>query len=291
MKHSFKITLVLVTIFFISQIIGLGIIDRYIDHETTTPEARAQGNITWDALPLDIERPEIEESFSFVYILVTILIGTGLVLLIIKLGKHTLWKLWFLFAVVITLTFAFGAYINQWAAFILALLLATYKIFRPNIIIHNLTEIFIYGGLASILVPIMNIFAAVALLILISIYDFWAVFKSKHMVKLAKFQTKSKVFAGLLIPYQMPKKVPKGKNVKTIKVKNAVLGGGDIGFPLIFAGVVMKTTSFLKVIPIPIFATLALLYLLTTAKEDKFYPAMPIITIGCFIGYGITLLI
>jgi len=73
----------------------------------------------------------------------------------------------------------------------------------------------------------------------------------------------------------------------------AVLGGGDIGFPLIFAGVIMKDLmlqnpeiiGFLKALIIPIFVSLALLYLLTTSQKDKFYPAMPYLTVGCFIGY------
>ena len=49
------------------------------------------------------------------------------------------------------------------------------------------------------------LFAVFVLLILISVYDFIAVFKIKHMITLAKFQTKSKVFAGLFVPYRREK--------------------------------------------------------------------------------------
>ena len=83
----------------------------------------------------------------------------------------------------------------------LAISLAAWKILRPNVFIHNLTEVFIYGGIAALLVPIINLFSAFILLLLISIYDMYAVWKSKHMVSMAKFQSEAKVFAGLLKRY------------------------------------------------------------------------------------------
>ncbi|MEM4337110.1 MAG: hypothetical protein QXG86_03835, partial [Candidatus Woesearchaeota archaeon] len=73
------------------------------------------------------------------------------------------------------------------------------------------------------------------------------------------------------------------------------LGGGDIGFPLIFAGVTMKGLiikmtefqSFFLASIICICATISLLILLIKSKKDRFYPAMPFISLGCFIGYAI----
>ncbi|MBW2995862.1 hypothetical protein KY332_01030 [Candidatus Woesearchaeota archaeon] len=298
MKHSLKITIILALSFLLSQIIGLAVVNEYIDHSTSVET----GNVTWTALPYDIARPEVEESSSFIFIIAAILLGTLLVFLIIKFGKVYLWKTWFFLAVAVTLVVAFKTFMPQVIAALLALILAGYKIFKPNVYIHNITELFIYGGLAAIFVPIINVFSVIMLLLLISIYDMIAVWKSKHMIKLAKFQSKSKVFAGLLIPYKRIKK-PKVKvhpsELKKVKVKTAVLGGGDIGFPLIFAGVVMKglmlanpeLIGFLKALIIPIFTSIALLFLLVKSKKDKFYPAMPFLSIGCFVGYAILLLV
>jgi presenilin-like A22 family membrane protease len=120
------------------------------------------------------------------------------------------------------------------------------------------------------------------------------------MVTLAKFQTKSKVFAGLMLPYKRKTIAKERKHKTTSKsLSLAVLGGGDIGFPLIFAGVVMKNlmltdlqfTSFLKTLTIPVFVTIALIFLLIKGKKDKFYPAMPYLTLGCVVGYLIILLL
>lgn len=297
MKHILKITIILVIAFFLSQIIGLAIINEYIDHETT----EETGNVTWTALPYDIARPEIEESSSFIFIILAILLGTFLIFLIMKFGKVFLWKIWFFLAISITLVVAFKPFIPEVLAGILAVVLAGYKIFKPNIYIHNISELFVYGGLAAIFVPVINFFSVIMLLFLISIYDMIAVWKSGHMISLAKFQTKSKVFAGLLIPYRLPtkSKKKKGTKLKKVNVRTAILGGGDIGFPLIFAGVVMKNLmlvepeiiGFLKALIIPIFVSIALLLLLTKSKQDTFYPAMPFLTIGCLIGYGVLLLV
>ena len=182
----------------------------------------------------------------------------------------------------------------------MALIISILKLYKPDIIIQNLSEIFIYGGLAAIFVPIINLFAAFMLLIIISIYDYISVFKTKHMIKLAEFQSNAKVFAGLLIPYDKGKLSVKDKaplkaksEVKQRGSKVAVLGGGDIGFTLIFAGVVMKELmlketiliGFLKTLIIPVFVSLALLFLLLKCQENKFYPAMPVLSLGCFLGY------
>ena len=302
MKHTLKVTVALVLFFFMAQFTGLLVINHYIDHKRTVETKKTE----WKPLPYNLERPEIEnQSFSFIYISIAILIGTVLVLLLVRFNKPFIWKLWFFATVWLTLSIAFSAFINNIIAAIIALIISILKLYKPNILIQNMSEIFIYGGLAAIFVPMINLFAAFMLLIVISIYDFVAVFKTKHMVKLAEFQSKSKVFAGLLIPYGKGRIIVKDSITKKTeqlqqkKSRIAVLGGGDIGFTLIFAGVVMKglmlqetvLIGFLKTLIIPFFVSLALLVLLLKGQQNKFYPAMPVLSVGCFIGYLVVLLV
>lgn len=304
MKHTLKVTIALVLFFFMAQFTGLLIINHYIDHKKTV-ETKA---VAWQPLPYNLERPEVKnQSSSFIYITIAILIGTILALLLIKFNKPLIWKLWFFATVWLTLSIAFAAFLNNVVAAILALVLSILKMYKPGVIIQNISEIFIYGGLAAIFVPMLNLFAAFMLLIVISIYDFIAVFKTKHMIKLAKFQSKSKVFAGLLIPYgkegtpvkdsAKDKTIP--KEIQQKKSRVAVLGGGDIGFTLMFAGVVMKglmlkeavLAGFLKTLIIPVVVSLALLAILLKGQQNKFYPAMPVLSLGCFIGYAVVLIV
>lgn len=307
MKHTLKISLIIVFAFFLSQLIGMFIISNYIDVEKTA-EA---GQIEVKPLPYEIPRPETEGGGSAVLsIALAVLIGTILIFVIIRFGKLLLWKVWFFGAVFFSLLFAFRAFVSSIYAAILALILAALKIFKPNIYIHNLTELFIYGGLAALIVPLFNkpetnIIWAFVLLLAISVYDIIAVWKSKHMVKLAKFQTESKVFAGVLIPYSIPK-IGKKKKTKKVKVKTAILGGGDIGFPLFFTGIIMQNLAvkylnsgaqnflgqaYLNAMIIPIFSSIALMILFFKSKKDKFYPAMPFLSIGCLAGYLVLLLV
>lgn len=303
MKHNFTITLILVGVFFVSQLLGLFIVSKYVSGVVVNPETGKIENVTYKNLPLEMQRPQVEASSSYLYILGAVLIGTILVLLLVKFRGFKLWKAWFFLSVALCLTIAFAAFVNQFLAITLGILFAVLKIYKPTVFLHNFTEVFIYGGLAAIFVPIMNIFAIIVLLILISIYDMIAVWQSKHMVTMAKFQTESKVFAGLSIPYtlsvqgkrEVKKEArlqsPLAKKKSKQENKNAILGGGDIGFPLLFAGVVMKTTPFSKVLIIPAIVSVALFLLLYFAKKDKFYPAMPFLSAGCFVGYGLLALL
>lgn len=305
MKHTARITLFLLAIFIASQLIGLTIISSYLDYEATVDTK----NVTYSGLPLGFDRPEVEASTSYIYIMIGVILGTLIFLVLVKFQKFNLWKAWFLLAVTLTLTMAFYAFIkSEYVVLGLAIVLALWKIFRPNIFVHNLTEIFIYGGLAAIFVPIINIFSAFMLLILISIYDAYAVWKSKHMVKMAQFQSSSKVFAGIFIPYSgnieqnsiKHKQEIKAHKTKDTETRNAILGGGDIAFPLLFSGVVLNelvlkgislASAMTYTIIVTATTTIALGLLLYLGRKDRFYPAMPFISAGCFIGYWIVFLI
>jgi presenilin-like A22 family membrane protease len=308
MKHNLQVTFILIAFFLGAQIIGLLVTSEYIivnkviDPVTLETKIELGGN----ELPYNLERPNVSESTSYIWIIAAIFIGTILLLLIIKYRKMNLWKIWFFLAVFATISISFFPLFGRLITPILAFTFALIKVFRNYPIANNLIEIFIYGGLAAIFVPILNVRAAVILLILISIYDIIAVRHTKHMVRIAKFQSSNRMFAGFSIPYgnaskNKSKKIKNSLDYKTQKGKGkvAVLGGGDIGFPLLFAGAVMKemliiepfSIVFIKTLLIPIFASIALTYLLFIGKKDRFYPAMPYLTTGCLIGYLLIFLI
>jgi len=231
-------------------------------------------------LPLNIERPEMDPQTSYIPLFIILLVSTVIVFILLKFKLFKLWKIWFLLSVFLTLAISFSVFISDWIAVGFALLFALWRIFKPNSIVHNFTEVFIYGALAAIFVPLLNIFSISVLLIGISVYDYIAVRKTKHMVTMAQSQGKAKVFAGLLIPYD--------KNV-------AILGGGDMGFPLMFAGVCMMqfglTLFDWRTYIVPLCALIMVGLLFFKAEKKKFYPAMPYISLGCFLGLGILLLV
>jgi presenilin-like A22 family membrane protease len=140
------------------------------------------------------------------------------------------------------------------------------------------------------------------LLIIISLYDMYAVWHSGFMQKMAKYQIKQlKLFSGFFVPYmgkedriklqQAKTQELKEKKLKKVKVHLAILGGGDVVFPILLAGVVLRVLGVWQAVLISIGATLALAYLFYRSEKGKFYPAMPFISIGCLIALGIIYLL
>jgi presenilin-like A22 family membrane protease len=332
-KHNWTVTLMLILFFILSLVTGLWL----INHESTigiNPKTNQTAVMFGDTAMG--ARPETTGSGSLIYILLAIAIGTGLVLVIVKFGRTNIWRLWFFLAVWMAIAVSLGAvfstsiFFKNDIAIVIALILALWKIFKPNIFVHNITEVLMYAGIGLIIVPLFEVKWALILLLIISVYDMYAVWKSKHMVKMAEFQTKSNVFAGLMIPYRQKDSRTKGSKTQILNIsnnevdrkgpakiragktspKNAILGGGDIAFPLIFIGTVMngmilklykanptmllesiKATAFLQSSIIILTSAIALTLLFVFAKKGRFYPAMPFLTAGCLIGWAITLLL
>ncbi|MFH1591868.1 MAG: presenilin family intramembrane aspartyl protease [Candidatus Woesearchaeota archaeon] len=256
MKHNYKVTATIILLFLAAQFIGLVIVDK----------------LTGEELAFGIERPDLDKETSFIHIFLIIIIVTIVALVIARFKAVRLWKFWFFLSLTLVLTISLSAFFNQYVALFLALLGVYFRIIKPNVIVHNLSELFIYGGLAAIFVPVLSILSISILLVLIAGYDAIAVWKTKHMIRLAKFQSKLKLFAGIMIPYG--------------KKKVAILGGGDIGFPLLFAGVVVRDLGAIGFL-VPFVVALSLFLLLYYGDKNKFYPAMPFLTAGCFVGYAL----
>lgn len=314
--------------FVATQFIGLYVIDSDPFHikvvqENGTIESVTNPDLSW------IQPPEIQKQSDFATYLGSIIFAFIIAILILFLLTTSRFKLdfilriWFFVVVAIALFITFNAVFPREIfsnslyfkipAVIIVVGLAFMKIFKRNFIVHNFTELLIYPGIASIFVPILSLWSICVLLLLISAYDIWAVWHSGIMQKMAKYQISNlKVFSGFFVPY-IPKKIRmqlrklrekrKAKG-KKIKVNIAILGGGDIFFPIVTAGVILNLRNkfpdgmpFLSKfgfpnIPLGIWpalfviagATLGLALLFIFSEKKKFYPAMPFITAGIFVG-------
>ena len=301
MKHNLKITLIILSMFILTQFIGIYVVDFY------SPLKVVHGNVfevDSPDLPFGLEVPELKENTEFNYafgsIIFAFIIAISLLLLLSKFNIEFFIRLWFFAVVLIALGISFNVFllgifsskITWIIALIIALPLGFIKIYKRDFFVHNFTELFIYPGIAAVFVPILNIYTIIGLLILISIYDMWAVWHSGIMQKMAKYQiNKLNIFSGFFVPYvskkvrQKLKKMKKSElKKKKIRVNMAILGGGDVVFPIIAAGVMLKTLGLLSSIFVIIGATLGLCYLMFFAEKKKFYPAMPFITAGIFLG-------
>jgi presenilin-like A22 family membrane protease len=308
MKHNTKVTSLLVCMFLITQLIGLFIVSSYSNGID---------------LPFGMEPPEeIEETSlagGLTTIIIAFVIAVLLFFLLMKINAQTFIRLWYLSVTVIALGLSFFVILYklginmQLVALLIALPLAYIKVFKRNLYVHNLTELLIYPGIAAVFISFLNnvfgnkvILATVIILLIISLYDMWAVWHSGFMQKMAEFQMNNlKFFTGFFIPYANKKNKAKIKLIKEkykdndekleenfkkskIKINLAILGGGDIIFPIITAGVFYEKFGLNSGILIAITSTIALAGLFLLAKKGKYYPAMPFITAGLYIGMGLS---
>lgn len=291
MKYNTKIIAILLGMFILAQILGIIVAQVYLSHP----------------LPYGVAPPkETSPEYNAFSIVIAILIGAAIMMFLIKFKAEIFLRLWFFvvvsIAIAITLNalflltpLKFAQYFSL-IAIILALILAYVKVFVRNIKVHNLTEIAVYPGVASLFIPILNIYSAVILLVLISIYDIYAVWHAGFMQKMAKYQIQQvRVFAGFFVPFVgknqkalLLKSKSKGKKVK---VSVAILGGGDVVFPIILAGVVLAQFGLISALIISLGASVSLALLFYYSQKGKFYPAMPFISAGCFIALGVVYLL
>lgn len=302
MKHTLPITIAFAALFIISQLAGLALISMSTEE---IREVDGQTIIVYANTTIG-ERPETTGYETLIFIVIGVTIGTLALLFLVKHKKVNWWKTWFFLAALITMSISIGVIIKpapEIYAWLIAIGLAAWKIYKPNPIVHNTTEILMYAGIAVLLVPILDVTIMIILLLLVSIYDAYAVWKSKHMVKMAKFTSDTNLFPGLRIAYSNKAKgapQPQSATTPKKKARTGVLGGGDIAFPLLFTGTVMasliaqgiaKPAAIFTASIITITTAISLIALFIYAKKDKFYPAMPFITAGCIAGYLIVLLV
>jgi presenilin-like A22 family membrane protease len=298
MKHTWKVTLIMAGLFLASQMLGLALLYNVLSLST---DELGRPVLAYQETVLG-PRPEIQGPETLVLMLSSLAFGTVFILLIIRFRRFGIWKSFFFFTAFITIWVSLAVMIDALAALAIAILAAALKVRARSVFIHNLTEPFLYAGMALIIVPLLSVPWSLALLALISVYDYWAVFRSKHMVTIAKGLQKSEVFAGISIPYSesgIEKSYEETKGKKgMMEVRTAGLGGGDIAFPLLFTGTVLqalvlsglpKLSAFFLTMIIPAVLTVTLVLLLWKASKDKFYPAMPVLSAGCLIGYLLVL--
>jgi presenilin-like A22 family membrane protease len=302
--------------FVVTQLIGLIVVHAYTPNIQQVDINGTFQNITVNPLPYGLESPDdIEQGASLISIVIAFAIAICFIFLLTKIKAAMLIRLWFFVVVALVLAITFYAFeilapleINYKTALIIPLVisipLAYIKVFKQNVIIHNLTELFIYPGIASVFVPLLGLWSIIVLLIIISLYDMWAVWHTGFMQKMAKYQMNElKIFGGFFVPYLNKKqrqqikeaklKIKAGKKPKkkTMKVNLAILGGGDVVFPIITAGIILRLWGLLPALIVIAGAAVALLALFAYSKKGKFYPAMPFITAGLLIGIAIAYLI
>jgi len=206
--------------------------------------------------------------------------------------KAVFFKVFFLLAVGAGTLYFFGLWMPGFVALPLVACIVILLIKKPSVILHNAAMILAMAGMGSALGMQITPQSIAVLFLAFAIYDFIAVYKTKHMVKMAEAMIENKSIVGFVIPHKVS---DLSANLKGTKIKGRfmVLGGGDVIFPLIFAVSVLQQ-GILHFFIISGFALLGLLavFLIFISKKSRApMPALPPIALFSILGYLLTMII
>ncbi len=245
-----------------------------------------------------VENPQnVENSFIFFF---QIMIGTVILILAIRFWGKSI-KFFEAFAVFFASLIVFDSLFPVLIysipmSLVLAALLTAWKMLRPTLLSQNVAVIFSGAGIGGLMGASLGIFPIMVFMILLSIYDFIAVFITKHMVYIAKEVTKTPTAFTAAVPTNFKniasfKGTPSKGGRKLGRVFQ--LGAGDIIIPLMFFVSVAANVNLASSVFVLVGSTLALIFLIgyVAKKAKRPLPALPVLVFGSFAGFLISLLI
>src|SRR6056297_4090102 len=230
-----------------------------------------------------------------------VLVSFGIITLIIvaisyfkkmKKSKKVVFKGAFIIAIFWGSLFLFSLYLPLWPLLTLVGGLIGLWLISPKIWLHDLLIIFGLAGAGTAMGVSFSPLSIVILLLIFSVYDVIAVYKTKHMVKMAKEMIGANAIIGFVVPKRL-----KGFKESLKKVepggKFMIIGGGDIVFPLVFCAS-MTSIGIIETSIVMIFSFLGILisfFTFFSQKIRKPIPALPPIALFSILGYLLTLFI
>lgn len=279
-----------ILLFLLTQVLGLIVVIR--------------ASRMFEATGLEVEQVSIS-NFLIYFLIVTVAILA--LLKVSKKGGGFVFQIFFILAIFSGLDILFSLFVGEPGAMILAFGLVILRFIKPTILLHNLVVIGGLAGVGGVLGLTLIPRDAIILLVILAIYDVVAVYKTKHMVKMAEAMIKKRVILGIIVPERISgfyglmtdvekdKLQKKEKNTKPKTAKTGrfmILGGGDLALPLLLISSVAVNNIWQSIV-ILIFALLGLtaMHFLFVKLKSKPMPALPPLAVFSILGYFVSLLI
>lgn len=206
---------------------------------------------------------------------------------------HLALKIAFFMAIFSGFQFLFSAMnLASVLAFLAAVILALCYFYISFAFIRNILFAIAIGAVAGFIGAQTSSQDALIIMGLLVIYDFIAVYYTRHMVSLAKIFVEAKVIPGILIPIKTGSDQTPASRISLLG-QYYILGGGDLAFPALFAASTLKIDYFVAASTLAgSFLGLVLLHkIFFSQKERKPMAALPPIAIGSLSGFIIGILI
>ncbi|MCK5123396.1 MAG: hypothetical protein KAQ87_04605 [Candidatus Pacebacteria bacterium] len=222
--------------------------------------------------------------------LVSFLIATLLMLLFLKILKGKLmFEVFFSGAIIFGAQGPLGIIFVKFTAFLGAIAIVALRFIYPRIWTQNVAIIIGIAGIAASLGMSIKPLMALIILILLSVYDIIAIYKTRHMIKLFKGMAKRGAVLALVIPKGFSSWFHKFEIIKPENKNEFIfLGTGDLALPIFFA-----VSAFSQGINFSLFIIFGAVIgfiinhlIFINQKEKKPIPALPAIAFFSILGYA-----
>jgi len=225
-----------------------------------------------------------------------VVVVLALILFIIPLSKLRL-----VFRILFTLMFAWGVFIvivlilPPAAAYPLAIIAGIAWLFWARVWLHDLLLLITLSGAGSVFGFLFSPWTFMIFMLIIAVYDVVAV-RFGFMVWMADKLSESATLPAFIFPKKIRDWKLNLKNVRVGDLKReesdrreySILGGGDIGFPLMLAVSVFFETDLVSAVLVGVFALMGLMSAFLIQSfwlRGKPMPALPPIAFFSLIGF------
>ncbi len=225
---------------------------------------------------------------SIIYFL--LIISFTAVVLVFSKKSELILKIILYFLIFISVYYILTPFFGD-LSLLLALIVTVLLLKRPNLLIINLSAFLLSVGITSIFGISLEPIPIIVLLIILAIYDFISVYKTKHMIDLADSISEMKLPLLFILPR---------KDEGDLKNRSySVMGVGDVVIPnmLVVSAQVFSNSDYFLIFKMPaLFSMLGGLLalsilLILTEKRPGAYPGLPFINAGAIAGYFASLVL
>ncbi len=218
------------------------------------------------------------------------LIATLLMLLFLKIFKGKfMFEIFFSGAIVFGAQGPLGIVFVKFTAFLGAIAIVALRFIYPRILTQNIAIIIGIAGISASLGMSVKPLMVLIILILLSVYDIIAVYKTRHMIKLFKGMAKRGAVLALVVPKSFSLWFNKFEIIKPENKNEFIfLGTGDLALPIFFAISALSLGirfSLLIIFGAVVGFTVNHLIFINQ-KERKPIPALPAIAFFSILGYA-----
>ncbi|MFC1995801.1 presenilin family intramembrane aspartyl protease [Chloroflexota bacterium] len=242
-----------------------------------------------------IAPPQVSLTLPVLYFFGAVLV-LGVILFLLPIDKLRM-----VFKIMFTVLFAWGIFITlglslpMLAALLISLAGGLMWYFKPRVWLHNLLMIFALASVGAVFGTLLSPWTTVSFMVVISVYDILAV-RFGYMLWMVKKLSEVETLPAFVIPkkisiWNLNLKEAGLKRLledKTAEREFSILGGGDIGFPLMLIVSVFFVYGFANSTIVAMFSLFGLISVFIIHLfflKGKPMPALPPITLMSLIGY------